>query len=1040
MTPAQPTTTLRILPGLAALAAAAYLSLPAIASAQASSSSTTPSTGSTVSPAPEVVLDPFTVSTSQDKGYAATNEISGSRVDTPIKDIPISIDVITSQFISDIGATDLRSALAYQAGVMTRTQNDLENTAGSISGQTYGPGGVNNPQGVTSNPDQSQYKIRGFIATNTLRDGFLRLSGVDAVNIDRIEVVFGPNALLYGTGNFGGVVDYLPMRPMDAQSGYAQVSYGSYNFERATLAVTGPISAANHIDYSLAASYQDTGAAVGYYNEQHYFIAPQLSWRPTPTTLLVADVEYSKQWINGNGFQAFRGVSSTSAALPTNNDQFEAVGFYYPPGSDPNSYNVTGPDTFVDTQEKNIELKGTQQILKETSFLPSVDFLVGYNRSSVNQQQRQINGEIEVDTDPTNNGFALGQTITTSEGENSVGGEGSNNGNLTFGTTPHSVIAYTWNLADTASIRDQERVEIVVRKTLFDGKWYQWNSQALAGYSDLFQQTYNLQGATANGTNYWSPNSLGPIRYGMQGDGSPDLPETFNVNTEVKNWDSAYYLNYYAKLFKERLILMSGVRKDTNVSWDNNLTLTTGGVESPSLSNKTYQNGGMLEVTKFLSLYALKAEGVEPNFGGLKNAGTGVPVSSNTGKSNEYGIKFDAFNGKLTGTISRYTITKVSWESEPWFAPAPLGHVRFNPGKPIIYNLSDGTSGQGMLPNGAMVGGTTWAGNGWGGGGPASGNGLAGGNNTSASISAFNAAVSAGSIYVANTNNASANYAGASNAAGPNIPQVYVNASTPTGAAYLNAVFASTAGFSNGGWPGWMYYGAGGPGDTWDLNLNNASLDATGFLNTGAGAADQVVDQSKGYEGQLLYTPNDRFQIVLTASVNATVNRINNGTWPKYPDPQDMWAPWFFDNFGLNGVPVNKVYSNPQDTSTHVTTVAPGDDTPKYAFSLFENYKFGDRLKGLTVGLGESWHSQEQYFSGITHGSGQVETNAAGYIIVAYGPSMFNLDAFAKYEWKSWGRNQLIQLNVYNVLDDKELNGFVRTNPITAKLSYEVRL
>src|ERR1019366_2936188 len=42
----------------------------------------------------------------------------------------------TSQFISDIGATDLRSALAYQAGVMTRTQNDLENTAGSISGQT----------------------------------------------------------------------------------------------------------------------------------------------------------------------------------------------------------------------------------------------------------------------------------------------------------------------------------------------------------------------------------------------------------------------------------------------------------------------------------------------------------------------------------------------------------------------------------------------------------------------------------------------------------------------------------------------------------------------------------------------------------------------------------------------------------------------------------------------------------------------------------------------------------------------------------------
>ncbi len=1007
--------------------------------AQAQAASTAPTVSDSAA-APAVQLDPFTVNTTKDKGYAATNEMSGSRVDTPIKDIPISIDVITSEFISDIGATDLRSALAYQAGIMTTTQNDLENTGGSIAGQTYGPGGVNNPQGVTSNPNQSQYKIRGFIATNTLRDGFLRLSGVDSVNIERIEVVFGPNALLYGTGNFGGVVDYLPARPSDTQAGYAEVSYGSYDFKRATLSTAGPISAASHLDYRLDMAAQDSDAAVGYYNERHFFIAPQLTWKPTPTTLLLADYEYSKQRINGNGFQAFRGVTSTSSALPTNNDQFEAVGFYYPPGSNQDSYNKTGPDTFINTQQKNFELKGTQQLLKESAFVPSLDLLAGYNRSSVSQQQRQVNGEIQVDTATTNNGYALGETITTSLADNSVGGQGSNNGNLTFGTSPNSVIAYTWNLNDADSTRDQERVELVMRKTMFDGKWYQWNSQVLAGFSDLYQQTFNQQGATANGTNYWRVMDGGPIRYGIQGDGSPDLPETFNVNTEVKNWDRAYYLNYYGKFFKDHLILMSGVRKDTNTSWNDNLATTAGGIESPSLSNKTYQNGVMLAVTKNLSIYALKAEGVEPNFGGLKNALTGIPVSSNTGKSNEYGIKFSALGGKLVGTVSRYTITKTSWESEPWYAPAPLGHPRFDPNKPIIYNLSDGTSGQGMLPTGSVVGGITWAGNGWGGGGPASGNGNAGGNNTTASINAFNAAVAAGSIYVATENNAPANFNGIPNAAGPNLKQVYVNASTATGAAYLNAVYASTAGFNNGGWPGWMYYGLGGPGSTWDQNLNNATEDASGFLNTGAGAAVQVVDQSKGYEGQLLYTPDNHFQMVFTASVHASVQRINNGTWPKYPYPADMWTPWYFDNFGLNGVPLNKVYSDPTDSSTHTTTVAPGDDTPKYAYSLFENYKFDSgMLKGLTVGMGETWHSQEQYFSGITHGSGQVETNAKGFIIVAYGPSQFNLDAFAKYEWKSWGYTQFLQLNVYNVLDNKELNGFIRTNPITAKLGYGVR-
>ena len=251
MTPAQSTAVLRRLSGLTALALAAALSV------QAQTPTPTPTPEPSVSAATAVQLDPFTVNTSQDRGYAATNEISGSRVDTPIKDIPISIDVITSQFISDIGATDLRSALAYQAGIMTTTQNDLENTGGSLNGP-YGQGGVNNPQGVTANTNQSQFKIRGFITDNTLRDGFLRLSGVDTVNIDRIEVVFGPNALLYGTGNFGGVVDYLPRRPMDTQQGSIGVSYGSYDFMRAVLDVTGPISAANHLDYRLDASYEDT--------------------------------------------------------------------------------------------------------------------------------------------------------------------------------------------------------------------------------------------------------------------------------------------------------------------------------------------------------------------------------------------------------------------------------------------------------------------------------------------------------------------------------------------------------------------------------------------------------------------------------------------------------------------------------------------------------------------------------------------------------------------------------------------------------------
>ncbi len=205
-----------------------------------------------------VVLNPFTVSTDKDKGYRATNSISGSRVDTAIKDLPIGMQVVTSEFIKDIGATDVRKSLAYVAGIETQSQNDLENNGGigGIQRGAYGPGGVNNPEGVTSNISGTQLKIRGFITNNVLRDGFLRGSPSDAVNIERIEVVQGPNALLYGTGNFGGVVDYLTKRPQDKQQGHASVGAGTYNYLRSTLDVTGPVPSLPHLDYGFAGSWE----------------------------------------------------------------------------------------------------------------------------------------------------------------------------------------------------------------------------------------------------------------------------------------------------------------------------------------------------------------------------------------------------------------------------------------------------------------------------------------------------------------------------------------------------------------------------------------------------------------------------------------------------------------------------------------------------------------------------------------------------------------------------------------------------------------
>jgi outer membrane receptor protein involved in Fe transport len=996
--------------------------------------SAAPAPVSAVSGDEPVKLSPFVVSTDKDRGYAATNSVSGSRVNTAIKDIPIPIQVITSEFISDIGATDLRKSLSYVSGITLQSQNDLENS-GATYGTVYGPGGVNNPEGVTSNANQVQVKIRGFITNNTLRDGFLRGNGTDSVNIERVEVVSGPNALLYGTGNFGGVVDYLTNQPQDKQQGSATVSYGTNDFKRATLDVTGPISTSAHLDYRVAAAWEDSKTNIDFQKNSHNFVAPTLSWTANNgSTVITAEGEYGRSKQNGYGFRALRAVQGNSAT-PINNDQLEAVSFYYPPGANPRTFNLSGPDTYNNQQASNFELKGTQLIHRETEYVPEINFFIGYNHSVFNQQSQNVNGQMAGPITAVTDGaaaFAMAQTIVTYGAQNGLGGQSVSNGNLVFGTLPGTITKYQWGQNTSDTSRDQERVELTMRKSLFEDKWYHLEEQVLGGFTALRNDlTLDAWSTTPNQYSYKSPNDLTPIRFGKQGDGSAD-PALFQSNKDNINigWDSAYYLNSYLKALKlwgvdDRIIIMNGIRTDKNDNWSTNTNITAPGAapdttvtRSNQVRQQSAQNGIIVKLTKGLSVYALRSVGFQPNFGTLHDATTGQPVGAETARSEEIGIKLDLFDGKLSGTISKYKITKTGFVQAPWFAPAPLGHPKFDPAKPIVYNLEGGFNAQG-------VAGATLV--------PGAGNTSQGApvQTDPTVISAWNAAVAAGAI----THNSP--LTGQAN--DPNA--LYINASTPTGAAYLDAAFASV-GANGGAWPGWLYQGN-SIGGSELANINNATLDAGGFQNGALSPAYQVIDQAKGVDMTLLWTPNDQFQLLASASLDSSVYRVSAGKYPNYPGSIDRWASWFFPNggFGLQGSPVTTAYTNPADLSTHVQGLFPGDDTPKTAISLLAKYKFDSHgmFRGLSVGLGGNYRSKRAIFSGITHGAGQAQYNSAGQLLILYAPDQYLINGFATYTWKSGGYEQYVQLNVDNLLNDTKLYGLIYQSPLAAKISYGIK-
>ncbi len=162
----------RLLPALAAaLALAASLS----GQTTARPASTAPSKDEAI------VLSPFTVNTDKDNGYIAADSLLAGRLSTELIKTPSDITVLTRDFINDIAATDYLEASSY-----------LTNTYATIpAGQDFG----------------AQNNFRGLGGGFPTRNYFKHNNTLDFYNVERVESARGPNALLFGDGIVGGVIN-----------------------------------------------------------------------------------------------------------------------------------------------------------------------------------------------------------------------------------------------------------------------------------------------------------------------------------------------------------------------------------------------------------------------------------------------------------------------------------------------------------------------------------------------------------------------------------------------------------------------------------------------------------------------------------------------------------------------------------------------------------------------------------------------------------------------------------------------------------------
>lgn len=172
-----------------------------------------------------VELSPFVISTSQDVGYQATNTLAGTRLNTSLKDIGAAVSVYTQEFLEDINVSKLQDILTYTASTEGAGQN------GNFSGVT----GESSAE-VRDDP-ASVNRVRALAQATRTRDFFATDIPGDGYNFDTLTISRGPNAVLAGVGNAGGIID-AAMRKATFKDSYRFVSrYGSYDSHREELHV-----------------------------------------------------------------------------------------------------------------------------------------------------------------------------------------------------------------------------------------------------------------------------------------------------------------------------------------------------------------------------------------------------------------------------------------------------------------------------------------------------------------------------------------------------------------------------------------------------------------------------------------------------------------------------------------------------------------------------------------------------------------------------------------------------------------------------------
>jgi hypothetical protein len=175
-----------------------------------------------------IMLNPFEVTQDSDESYGALNSNSITRFNTELDKLPVSADIFDQTFMKDVAATTIEQMLMQYSAGSGNASLDQTTGAGSMPGDHV---------------SHQFMQLRGFNTTSIQRDGLMSLGlfynpggtlpgTTSNFDVDRVEVINGPQALLYAGGGAGGVISTVSKQarfnsPMSGSTEFQVDNYGS---------------------------------------------------------------------------------------------------------------------------------------------------------------------------------------------------------------------------------------------------------------------------------------------------------------------------------------------------------------------------------------------------------------------------------------------------------------------------------------------------------------------------------------------------------------------------------------------------------------------------------------------------------------------------------------------------------------------------------------------------------------------------------------------------------------------------------------------